>query len=1158
MTKARAPSPGKSPGADDAQRRASDPEASVWVSANAGSGKTHALTTRVARLLLAGNAPERILCLTFTKAAAAEMSARLYKRLGDWAMMDDKALAAEIRGIEGDPPDAAMLKDARKLFARAIETPGGLKIQTIHAFCERLLGRFPLEAGVPPHFDILDERAATELMAEVRDAVLRRAGTEEGTALSAALVHVVARVDELAFGNLLKEITTQRGNFSELMKGLGGLEGIRAALRHALSVGPDETVEGLRAAIADLPEAEMRAAAVALSGGTKTDVERAEILIGYLETSEDRTDTLEDYLSVFLTQKNEPRKSLMTAKLAGAHPQVAESLYAEQQRILGLYGRMRAVAVAEATEAILTLAIAILDTFRDAKRARALLDYDDLISATRELLTRSRMAAWVLYKLDGGIDHILVDEAQDTSPDQWDVIAALADEFLVGHGARERVRTVFAVGDEKQSIFSFQGADPARFDAMKRYFERRVKAAERKWDYVPLTRSFRSVPEVLSAVDKVFALAHARNGLTASGDMDDHIAFRANDAGLVEIWPLEEPEEGEEAVVWDAPIDYMTETAPMAKLAARIALTIRGWIDNEEILAGRGRPIRPGDILILVRRRNAFVAEMVRHLKEQGIAVAGADRMVLTEQLAVMDLLALAHFVLLPDDDLTLATVLKSPLVGLTEDELFDLAYDRKGRLWRALQDKAKGNARYAAAEALLADLLARADFEPPYEFFAHVLAEKGRERLLAQLGPDAADPIDELLSLALEFERRHAPSLEGFVHWVERGAAEIKRDMDQGRDEVRVMTVHGAKGLEAEIVFMPDTCAAPGGAHDPALLELPLPNDGPKLLLWPVRKKDEDEVSAIAREGHRRVQAEEYRRLLYVAMTRARDRLYVAGYRGINPPPSDCWYELVCEALLSEAQEAVHADGGPVWRIEGKQQRKPEPETEAAGVPAPALPDWARRAAAAEPRPSRPLAPSRLPPEGMAEPAPVSPRSGDATRRFQRGSLIHRLLETLPEIVPEMRRDAATRYLALPVHGLDEAVREEIADAVFRVLNDRKFAAIFAPGSRAEAPVAGMIDFGGEAFPVTGQIDRLCVADDQVMIVDYKTNRPPPATLANVAPAYVAQMAAYRAVLARIYPGREVRCALLWTDGPTLMELPAEMLDNALKPVASATKRAP
>ena len=1152
-------SPTKNHGADEAQRRASDPQASVWVSANAGSGKTHALTTRVARLLLAGNAPEHILCLTFTKAAAAEMSARLYKRLGDWAMMTDGALADEIEGLEGVAPDAAMLREARKLFARAIETPGGLKIQTIHAFCERLLGRFPLEAGVPPHFDILDERAAAELLEEVRDAVLRRAGAEIGTPLATALAHVVARVDEFAFGKLLKEITAQRGNFAELMEGLGGLDGIRKALRVALSVEADETVDGLRTEIATLPETEMRAAARVLAGGTRTDIERASALSGFLEAPESRIDNLDNYLSVFLTKEGAPRARVITAKLGAANPAAEQALGDERGRIVRLTGRMRAVAVAEATEAILTLAVAILDAFRDAKRARAMLDYDDLISGTRELLTRSRMAAWVLYKLDGGIDHILVDEAQDTSPDQWDVIAALAEEFLSGHGARERLRTVFAVGDEKQSIFSFQGADPVRFDAMKRYFEKRVKAAGHKWDYVPLTRSFRSVPEVLSAVDKVFALAHARNGLTASGEFDDHIAFRSADAGLVEIWPLEEPEEGEETVVWDAPLDYMTETAPMAKLAARIARTIRGWLDKGELLTGRGRPIRPGDILILVRRRNAFVGEMVRHLKEQGVAVAGADRMVLTEQIAVMDLLALAHFVLLPEDDLTLATVLKSPLIGFDEDELFRLAYGRKGTLWRALQEKARDNIRAAEAESLLARLLARADFEPPYEFFAHVLAgEKGRERLLARLGPDAADPIDEFLSLALEFERRHAPSLEAFVHWVERGAAEIKRDMDQGRDEVRVMTVHGAKGLEAEIVFMPDTCAAPGGSHDPALLELPLPNDGPRLLLWPVRKKDEDEVSAIAREGHRRIQAEEYRRLLYVAMTRARDRLYVAGYRGANPPPPDCWYELVCEALLPEAEEARHADGETVWRIEGRQTRKAATWQDSTRPHPPDLPDWARRDTSPEPRPSRPLAPSRLPPEGLTEPAPASPRIADAPRRFQRGSLIHRLLETLPDMRPESRVTAARRYLALPAHDLDAAARAEIEESVFRILNDKAFADVFAPGSRAEAPVAGMIDFGGASFPVAGQIDRLCVTDDSVMIIDYKTNRPPPATPAEVAPAYVAQMAAYRAVLARIYPGRQIRCALLWTEGPRLMELPASQLENVLKQAKPAAMRTP
>lgn len=1135
---------------DEAQRRASHPETSVWVSANAGSGKTHALTTRVARLLLAGTLPERILCLTFTKAAAAEMSSRLYGKLGEWATMEDSKLDDAIAEIDGGKPDPDKRAAARRLFARAVETPGGLKIQTIHAFCERLLGRFPLEAGVPPQFEILDERAAAELIGEVRDMILRDAMADTSSPLGKAVLHVVSRVDELAFGDLIAEITGQRSNFLKMLARFGGLEGICAAIRIALSIGDEETPDAiLNEMIGGVPGKEMQRAMEIMYGGTKTDITAAEAIDRFLAANS-RAEHFDGYRQVFLTAKDEPRKNIITKKRGEEYPDIRESLNEEQRRILRLNARLRAVRVAEATEAIVTIAVAILDAFAEAKRDRALLDYDDLIEKSRALLMESSMAPWVLYKLDGGIDHILVDEAQDTSPEQWDVVARMADEFLSGEGARNVLRTIFAVGDEKQSIFSFQGADPARFDAMKRYFERRAKESGLNWDYVPLTRSFRSVPEVLLAVDRVFELERAKAGLTASGHVDPHIAHRELDAGLVEIWDVETPEDDEDPSPWDAPLDYVSAEAPMARLAARIASTIRGWLDRKEVLAGRGRPIEPGDILILVRRRNAFVGEMVRHLKRLDVPVAGADRMVLTEQMAVMDLMALGHFVLLPEDDLTLATVLKGPFCGLTEDELFDLAHARRGSLWKSLKEKSVVNPRYAEAAALLTRLLDRADFEPPYEFFAHLLSgEEGRKRLLARLGPDAADPVDEFLSLALEFERDHAPSLEAFLHWLERGAAEIKRDMDQGRNEVRVMTVHGAKGLEAEIVFMPDTCAAPGGSHDPALLSLPsLEEDGPKLLLWPVRKKDEDEVSAGARVRLREIQAAEYRRLLYVAMTRARDRLYICGYAGKRDLPPDCWYQMIHEALVPHASMVDAGGGRQVWRIEGTQRRVPEKEKKETLPEAPSLPAWAEMPAPTELAPVRPLAPSRLPPEGMVEPAPSSPVTDDAASRFRRGSLIHRLLETLPDLPPETRRDAARRFLSLSAHGIDREEQGEIEDAVFKVLDDPELATVFAPGSRAEVPVTGMIEFRGRPLLVGGQIDRLCIEEKAVTIIDYKTNRPPPADLASVAPAYIVQMAAYRAVLGKIYPERVIRCALLWTETAHLMLLPAEMLENALK----------
>ena len=1147
----------RAPVTDDQQARASDPTASVWVSANAGSGKTHALTTRVTRLLLAGTEPERILCLTYTKAAAAEMSSRLYQRLGNWAMEDDKVLAEEIAKIEGPMPDKAKLTRARRLFARAIETPGGLKIQTIHAFCQSLLGRFPLEAQVPPNFRVLDDRGAAELLEEVRTHVLEEAREGDDALLGHALDYIVSRIDETAFAKLMREIAGKRAAIGRLVAALGGANEIADAIREVLEVRPGETQESAEGFLFDkesFPESAMKSAVKALATGTKTDQARADELAAILTTPKKKRGAHHDaYLGIFLTQKDEPRKTLMTKKPSEEYPVDAEALVEEQQRVIAHLAYLKSVQVAEASEAILRVALEILEGFAAAKRRHAYLDYEDMIARTREMLLTSSMAPWVLYKLDGGIDHILVDEAQDTSPDQWDVIAELTAEFMSGAGARELTRTLFAVGDEKQSIYSFQGADPKRFDEMRIHFERRVKAAEQKWDPVSLVRSFRSTPQVLQAVDAVFARDEASQGLTASGVIDLHMPVREGDAGLVELWDLEKSENPDEGTPWDAPLDYVGHEDPRAKLARRIADTISHWMETGEELTAKGRPIKPGDILILVRRRDAFVSEIVRLLKQAKIPVAGADRMIVTDEIAVMDLMALGEFTLLPEDDLNLAIVLKSPLVGLSEEELYALAYDRDGAsLWSTLQKRAHETPAFGEAHALLDRLLNRVDFEPPFEFFAHVLGEeRGRQKLLARLGPDANDPIDEFLNLALEFERDHAASMQAFLHWIVGGGAEIKRDMDKGRDEVRIMTVHGAKGLEAEVVFMPDTCSAPGARHDPALIALPTE---PSLLVWPVRKANEDEMTAGARLALRQAQAEEYRRLLYVAMTRARDRLYVCGYQGARDPAPECWYNLIAAALKPISEEVTDAEGRTLWRLAGEQTApvKKDDTEKAAAAEVPVLPDWAREKAKAEPAPSRPLAPSRLPPDGSEEPAAASPLAGDRKERFKRGTLIHRLLQSLPDLPVEAREEAAFRMLASPALELNEAAQKEIISATMGVLNEPKFAKIFGPGSRAEAALVGQITFAGKPVLVSGQIDRLCVTDTQVLVIDYKTNRPAPPRLEDVQPAYFAQMAAYRAVLSEIYPDREIICALLWTDGPRLMELPAERLEMALSGTSS------
>jgi ATP-dependent helicase/nuclease subunit A len=1128
------------------QRTAADPGVSAWVAANAGSGKTHVLVERVTRLMLSGAAPQRILCLTFTRAAAAEMANRLYERLGRFATLSDDALKEELRELLGREVEIGELSPARRLFARALDSPGGLKIQTIHAFCQALLARFPLEAGVPPHFELTDERTAAELLDSARDRVLERAHADADPELAAALDRIVARVDDRAFAAVMGEVARARGRLGRLLQRCGGTGGLIAATCRLLWLSEGATADRIIGEACDkgFDGEALRRACAALDAGSDKDRERAAQVRAWLGAAPAARANmfLDSYVPVFLTKEGAPRaeSGLVTKKAQQADPNALAALLAEQTRVLDTVEMLKKAEIAQSSADLIRFSAALLQAYEEEKAVSARLDYDDLIARARDLLVGG--AAWVLYKLDGGIDHILIDEAQDTSPEQWEVVAALADEFFAGRGAREELpgpRTVFVVGDEKQSIFSFQGADVAAFERMEDYFKARVTAAGEKWRPVPLIVSFRSAPAVLRAVDLVFASERARVGVAAKGTAVRHLTERQGQAGLVEIWPTEKPAEKMETRPWDAPLDQLDPDSPPARLADSIARRIATWLRDKETLVSRGRPIQPGDVLILVRRRDAFFDEMVRRLKVRGVPVAGTDRMVLTEQLAVMDLAALGQFLLLPEDDLTLATVLKGPLVGLSEEDLFDLAHGRGTGLWAALKSRTEDRPAFAAARDELSALLARADFLPPFAFYAWVLGERaGRRKLLARLGPEANDPIDEFLSLALAYERSHTPSLQGFLHWLAAAPTEVKRDLEQGRDEVRVMTVHGAKGLESPIVFLPDTCAMPDHHQDDQLLWSET-KAGP-LPLWPARKAKDDPVAASAREAQREKRAAEYRRLLYVAMTRAADRLYVCGWESARGRAKECWYDLVDEALSPHLEEAAVAPGFTVRRLTGRQTAPPKDKARPAPPPeAGLLPEWARRPPPAEPAAGRPLAPSR-PVE--SEPATLSPLEYRAETREEalaRGRIVHRLLELLPEVAPARRADLARAYLARPIHDLAAAAQAEILDETLSVIEDPRFGRLFGPGSLAEVPLAGRV---GDAI-IAGQVDRLLVEASEVLVVDYKTNRPVPETAAEVPAAYLWQMAAYRALLTRVYPDKAVSCLLLWTVGPRLMALPEAVL---------------
>ncbi len=1163
------------------QADAADPSASVWVSANAGTGKTHVLTMRVLRLLLAGTPPERILCLTYTKAAAAEMSKRVFDSLSKWVMLPERDLARTLADFLGREPAIEEIALARTLFTRATETPGGLSVQTIHAFAERLLQRFPLEAGVTPGFAILDEETSRKLMREAIDQVIGGAARKRTSPMGRALEAAIAYAADDRFDEILADALSQRDWLEAAVRmapvregGGAGLEAVEDLYRRHFTIRRDVTRAAIQAEAATLlSKAELAHVRTVLLGGGKTDANMAAKVGAALDAATDQQ-RMEALSGLFIKTDGAPREKFLTKALAEKNPEIDPMLSRAQGRFVALWAEQQGAAVVEATMALLRLADAVQQRYTEAKVRRAALDFDDLIARTRNLLSTRASAEWVLFKLDKGLDHILVDESQDTSPSQWRVVEAMATEFFSGSGAREEVRTLFAVGDEKQSIYSFQGAAPEMFSEMGNRFAELGESTGATWRRIPLTLSFRTVAPVLDAVDRVFANTSRTPGVSPA----PHAAKRAGHAGLVEIWPTERAEDVELPDAW-SPLEEQSAEPPVVRLANRIAETIKRWLDNREILASSGRPIEPGDILVLVRKRAPFAAPMVQALKARDIPVAGADRMRLTEQIAVQDMLSLGDFLTLPEDDLALAEVLKSPIFGLDDADLTTLAFrerekasdPRKGTLWKALLETGKTNPRFVEAASTLIRWRKAADFRPPFEFFADILDRDGvRQKLIARLGPDAADPLDEFLNLALTYDDGAPPSLAGFLAFMRDGKRDIKRDMEHGRNEVRVMTVHGAKGLEAPIVFLPDTCSAGSAASQagrPMKLDaMQRPVGVAVPFVWPVKGTSGLAPLQEARDALKTRDREERNRLLYVAMTRARDRLYVAGFEGRRGPEPGCWYELIREGLAGAVERVADDNGRDVLRLAAPQTATPEPPkvTLTAHQGAAPLPPWSATAVPREPQLTVPLAPSRLAPydtddEGeplptpppkdpQAEPAAMSPARLSDQSRFLRGTLTHALLQHLPQIAPKAWPKAAKAFLAERGRDLPARTLANIASEAIAVLSDATFAPVFGPASQAEVPIVAVIprpEGDGPPLRIAGQIDRLALLDDGALIVDYKTNRAPPRTLEAVAPVYLFQLAAYRLAVSEIAPGKPVRAALLWTQGAHLMEIPQQTLDT-------------
>ena len=1128
------------------QAVAADPTRNVWVKANAGSGKTFVLSRRVLRLLINKVPPEEILCLTYTKAAAAEMRARVGKELGSWAVYDDQKLLDEIEKLEGEKPSDEKLAFARQLFARALETPGGLKINTIHAFSESVLHRFPLEAGVPFDFKVIDDAEQTQLLVAAREEVL---ANRDGDADLQAAIDKLFDI-ESDFG-LEKAINAALGHGAKLPMVIANQTRAKTLLSKLLSLSADTSLEALTNEICNSPHLPISEYKTVHEELTHLGV--AKRFNAKLTKQLSRPNTPENILSTFLSAEGKmPGKGHEAHSGVAKHdPALAERLQNETERLFGLSQSYLAAKTVEHSLALLDVLTALYARYTAKKRARSLLDFDDLIIHLRQLLEHSEFAAWIAYKLDAGISHILVDESQDTNPEQWRIVEALLNDFFDGESAIERPRSVFAVGDEKQSIFSFQGAEPRLFPETGRKLGLQALTAKKPWSDITLKTSFRTVRTILEAVDLVFARPEAHRGLTGDDEKTVHEAAREMDGGRVQIWPaIEKPDEDEQ------PEGYAVEAKvprarPEEMLANKVASTIEEWIATGRRIGVREQLVKPQDILILVQSRGPAFRAMIRALKQKGLPNLGEDKLVVSNHIAIEDLLVLAEFLLNPADDLALATVLRSPLFSWSENQLFDLARGTRGGnprmvdqrakwpLWVQLKEAAMQQSDVKNIFETLNQWRNRVDLERPYEFFAHILFEQGGlKKFHARLGVEVDDVINEFLNMALSHEQGDQPAMLGFVTDMRQNQSQIKRELSEAGGAIRVMTVHGAKGLEAPIVFVLDATVAPTGAQNAKPILLNADHEKPQdaYLLWAQgSSKKQAEIVSGLKDSAKAEDDAEYRRKLYVALTRAEDELYITGVAKKGQEKS--WHQMVLDGLQEHCREIKDADGNlTCWQfpanlgdpLSGAKCRNEEDAAEA--------PAWFTTAAPV-PAVRRILEPSAhdedfVPKKGKP--------SGDAELARLKGTSLHALLQFLPQFPIDQREKLAHQALLnlMPEH---KALHSDMVGRALEIIGAPQFGAFFGENARAEVAVAADIEFEGKPTRITGRIDCLVVNDEEVKIVDFKSDANPPGDGSTIPVHYRQQLERYRAVLRKQFPNRPINCAILWTENLTI----SEMLDS-------------
>jgi ATP-dependent helicase/nuclease subunit A len=1074
---------------------------STWVMAHAGSGKTYRLIWRVVGLLLRDVTPESIWCVTYTNAAAAEMDARLIALLKAMHLADDAGLLEMLSGPLPECATAEHIPVARSLFARIQQRPhGGVRFTTMHGLCQWLLRAFPLEAGISEHATLLEPEDATTMR---RDAIRQicAANLDDASALAHARAHIISVANfDHALAMIEKAIQKQANMQPHFVRepeamsqdyygalGIADPDG-RAAL-HASFIQHDGVA--LAPAIAMLCEsrnANDRAFGALLDQWVHADITARESMLGA-------------YLGGFLTSTMAPRKRLFTKQSMAEDSAAAGLLRREQQRVYDYAQQRAAYALAEDSVAIQRMAQAASDAYQSSKAAADVLDYDDLLRVAYGLLSSPDMMPWVMHRLDYRLEHLLIDEAQDTSPIQWRMIGALCEEIIAQSEQAGQPKTLFVVGDVKQSIYSFQGAAPHWLPRMYAELSSRLPhGIERE----TLDVSYRSSGAVLDWVNALCADADIASSLADQGPVPHRLHHR--DAyGRIECWPTSEATPHAPLAPYHMPVAPIEAQTADAALAEQIASELDTRLLGMPL---RGKPLRPGDVMILVRTRTALVGYINAALMRRGIPVAGLDRLRLAEHPAVHDCMALFAWCLQPNDDMALAQLMMSPLLDMSQETLLECAAGRGDiALWEAVQ-------RDHPAVATQLRAWQEHAREGAYGLLQHVLVRDKKTRAFSRrMGEDSLNVLDELLLYVQAKDEAHQGHIAHLLHALERESPELKREQHSGVDSeenaVRIMTVHGAKGLQAPLVILADTTRMPSLQQEQLYMDetgcwAALQSESAYADQWGQLKADK-----------KKALTDEYYRLLYVAATRAADMLVVAGS---GTPAAGCWYEVMARHLRALGPEK--SASGMLYYESGIHQTAGAPPPESRKLLA--VPSWLS-APVTFPELPLSLRPSYVGnEEGHATDMHVAPQSEGDPQAY--GNCFHALMEWADASVNDEEIQAFARLHAQDAERLLREFRALWAAA--------DIAALLSLDAAREQDIRHRTRMNEKEYVFSGQIDRLIIRDTECIILDYKTALAPPSTMPE---AYKTQLISYALMMQRALPTHRVRAGLLWTANATL-----------------------